>query len=109
VTLTVIGTGDGLVNCTTAKTPPDQPNIIIRVVTPLMAIGIRFANAYLTALVGLVTVSVTTTALPAPDFIHKVILCGSLAFAGPAIALIKDLITVFGRLEGKYPLLSGGV
>ena len=112
VVVTVIGTGDGskLPTGTVATTQgPHEPNIIVAVVPPIMAIAIRFANSYVTALVGLVTVGLTTTALPAHDFWHLVVKCASLALAGPGVALGKDLITVLGRLEQKYPLLSGSV
>lgn len=112
VIVSMIGTGDGghLPTGTIATTPGEhQPNVIVRVVTPIAALGIRFANAYVTTLVGLLTVGVTTDALPAADFAHLVVKCASLSLAGPGVALGKDLITILGRLERKYPLLTGNV
>jgi len=110
--VSIVGTGDGskLASGTIATTPgAHQPNVIVQVVTPIAALGIRFANAYVTTLVGLVTVGVTTDALPAQDFAHLVVKCCSLSLAGPGVALGKDLITILGRLERKYPLLTGSV
>lgn len=103
------GTGAALVSGQEIVTPPGLPNLMIRVVTPLAAIAIRFANTYLTSLVGLVMTGMTTAAIPAPDFAHLVVKCASLALAGPAVMLAKDLITVLSGLERKFPLLTGSV
>lgn len=91
------------------ETPDHQPNLVARVIAPIVAIAVRFANAYLTALVGLVTVGLTTDMLPATDFLHLVIKCAGYSLAGPCVSLIKDLITIFGKLERKFPLLTGNV
>ena len=115
VHVTMVGTGDGggggapIPSGTMATTPDHQPNIIVKVVTPLAAIVIRFSNAYLTALVGLVTVGLTSDAIPAADFAHLVVKCAGLSLAGPGVALLKDVITILGNLEKKYPLLTGSV
>jgi len=112
IQVTVLGTEDVSLSRrtpTVAQTPDHLPNVTVRVIPPLVAIAVRFANAYVTALVGLVTVGVTTSALPAPDFVHLVIKCASLALAGPAVSLGKDLITILGKLEQKYPLGTGSI
>jgi hypothetical protein len=112
VSIAVVGSTDvslSRMQPTVLQTPDHQPNIVVRVIPPIVAIGVRFANAYITTLLGLVTVGVTTTALPAPDFVHLVLKCASLSLAGPAISLGKDLITILGRLEGKYPLVTGSI
>ena len=113
VLVTMIGTGTGtgapITNGTTAVTPDHMPNVIVRVVSPVVAVAIRFAHAYLTTLLGLVTVGLTTDALPAADFVHLVQRCAELSLAGPGVALGKDLLTLLGDLEKKYPLLTGSV
>lgn len=112
VTLVGSGTGDGgapIQSGQVLKTPDSQPNVIVRVITPIVAILVRFANAYVTALLGLVTVGLTTDALPAADFYHLVLRCAGLSLAGPCVALGKDLVTILGNLEKKYPLLTGSV
>ncbi len=113
--VTMIGTGDGGVpipSGTIATTPDHQPNLIVNVVGPLAAILVRFVNLYLTTLVGLVAAGMTpagSSLLKTGDFYHLVLTCASLALPGAALGLIKDVVTVFGRLEQKYPLLTGSI
>lgn len=110
--VTVIGTGDGskIEDGTIAQTPSNQtPNLAVRVIKPITAIAVRFVNAYLGNLVGLITVGVVTNKLPAADFLSLVWSCAGLAFPGAAIWLMKDVVTVFKDLEKKYPLLTGSV
>src|SRR6266853_3408695 len=108
ITLTVIGDKKDLPpSGTIIPTPDAQPNIITNVVTPLTAIFIRFLNTYLIMLVGLLGAGVTTNALPASDFVHLVLKCATLSFSGAAFGFLKDLVTIFGKLEQKYPLSTG--
>ena len=112
ITVAVIGgTGDGgnpIPSGTIAKTPDSQPNLVIAVVTPIAAIAIRFGNNYLTSLLGLITAGVTG-AIKAEDFGHLLLTCAGLALAGPAVMLIKDVITIFSGLEKRYPLTTGSI
>lgn len=113
VVATVIGTGDGsrLPSGTVAETPGSaQPNVVVKVIPPLLALFIRFANAYLTTLVGLITAGlVGKDVIQAQDFWHLLIVCAKLSLAGPCVDAFKNIITMLGRLEGKYPLLTGNV
>lgn len=110
VTVTMIGTGDGSIQKDTiATTPGAQPNLIITVVGPFRAILIRFLNAYFTMLVGLVGAGLTTNVIPASDFWHLVLSCAQLSIAGAGLGALKDVVTVFGKLETKYPLSTGSV
>ena len=116
VAVTVIGTGpvsggpDPLATGDVATTPSsNQPNLRVVVIGPLVAIMIRFLNTYLTVLVGLVGAGLTSDIIPANDFMHLVMRCAQLSFAGAGFGLLKDFATVFGKLEGKYPLLTGNV
>ncbi len=112
VTMIGDGTGDGgspIITGTVGRTPDHQANLIVQVISPIVAILIRFANAYITTLVGLVTVGLTTDALPAADFKALVWRCAGLAIAGPCVSLAKDVITILGGLEKKFPLLTGNV
>lgn len=96
----------------TATTPDHQPNLVVNIVTPLMAVLVRFVNQFLTTLVGLVGAGMTPAGgklLQATDFYHLVLTCAGLSIAGAGFGLIKDLVTVFGRLENKYPLLTGSI
>lgn len=115
VTVTVIGTGDAsrLPPTTEAETPgAHDPNVIIRAIQPFVAIAVRFVNVFLTQLAGLVVAGMTSAGgklLYTSDFYHLILICASLSLPGAGIAFIKDLVTVFGRLEQKYPLLTGSV
>lgn len=112
VTVAIIGTGDGgkLPNGSIATTEgTHEPNLIVQVITPVMAILVRLVNTYITILVGLVAAGMTSNVIPAADFGHLVLKCAGLAVAGAAFGFLKDLVTVFGRLETKYPLLTGSV
>lgn len=106
----ISGTGDGEIQSgVVATTPGTQPNLIVRVIGPLLAIAIRFAHTYLATLTGLVVAGAATDIIPAADFVSLVLKCSALSLAGAGIGLLKDLVTIFGRLEGKYPLLTGSV
>ena len=112
VQVAIIGTGDGgspLITGTQALTPDHQPNLAITMITPLVAIAVRFANTFFTGLLGILTGAMATNVITASDFLHLVYKCAGLAIAGAGLALIKDLITVFGKLEGKFPLATGSV
>lgn len=112
VIATVIGTGDTsrLPSGTLAVTPDvHQPNVVVKVVQPIAAILIRFVNSFLTSLLGIVTGAMVSDVITASDFLHLVYKCAGLAVAGAGMGLLKDLITVFGKLEGKFPLISGGI
>lgn len=111
VPVTVVGSGTRtpLLSGVQAETPDHLPDVLIQVVSPLVAILIRFANAYLTMLVGLITAGMATNIIPASDFIHLVGACAKLSVAGAGLGLLKDLLTVFSGLERKYPLATGSV
>lgn len=111
VNVTVIGNTKGapLESETIAVTPDHQPNIVITVITPLMAIVVRFLNAYFTMLVGLIAAGMTSNIIPASDFMSLVWTCAKLSIAGAGLGALKDCVTVFGRLEQKYPLATGQV
>jgi len=111
--VTVIGTGDGRVkplDGVVATTPgAHTPNLLVNIVTPMMAIVVRFINAYLTTLVGLVAAGMTSNIIPATDFGHLVIECAKLSLAGAGLGLMKDCLTIFSGLERKFPLGTGSV
>ena len=93
-----------------ATTPSlNQPNIRLVVITPMVAILVRFANSYFATLVGLVGAGLVSDAIPAADFLHLVMRCAQLSVAGAGFGLLKDCVTIFARLETKFPLITGSV
>ncbi len=112
VHVTLVGTGDGLVKGTKATTPHDQPNIVLNVVQPIVAIGVRFGYLFLTTLVGLLVAAMTPAGgklLYSSDFYHLLETCANLSLPVAGLGFLKDLVTVLGKLEGKYPLVTGSV
>lgn len=89
----------------TFETPAGQPNIIIQVVTPLAALVVRVLVVFLQTLLGLLTAGMTTTIIPATDFRDLVVKCASLSIAAAGICLLQNLITLFSKLEQRFPLL----
>lgn len=115
VTVSVIGTGDGGVHPppsgTMAVTPVGQPNLLINVVSPIIAILVRFAHVWLVSFVGLITaagIGIEGAAVPvALNTAIKGAALTSTLIAG--VETLKNLITIFGRLEGKWPLATGSI
>lgn len=101
--------GAPITNGQVITTPDHQPNLVVQVVNPIIAILIRFASAYLTALVGLLVGGPATGLIGAGDLWHLILKCASLALAGPVVALFKDIVTILTGLERKFPIATGNV
>lgn len=112
VSVVVVGTGNGGVvpTGTIAETPhANQPNLIVTVVSPLVAIAIRFANVYVGSLVGILAGAMASDVIPAADFVHLLRACAGLALGGAVLLSLKDITTVLTGLEKRFPLLTGSV
>ncbi len=96
---------------TIATTPGQQPNLIVNVVTPLAAIGVRFVYDFSRALLGALTAAglgVATTAASVgltTTFKAAVIVAALSAGYG----LLQNVVTIFSGLEKRFPLASGSV
>lgn len=111
VTIAIVGTGTGdgggeapTPSGTIAVTPGGQPDLRVLVIAPMVAILIRFLHLFLVTMTGLVTAGAVTDVFTL-DLRQMAIAALSAAVVG----LAKDLVTVFGRLEGKYPLATGSI
>jgi hypothetical protein len=92
----------------TAATAVGHPDVIIKVVQPLMIITVRAARVFLQTLMGLLTAgTVAPKALPAADFAHLLLLCASLSVAPAAYCIGQNALELLGKLDQKYPTLSG--
>lgn len=113
VPVTIIGTGDGQspsLAGTIATTPGQQPNLLVNVVTPFMAIAVRFGNGFCVAFVGALTAGgLGQTVMPHGSLIDIIKPSVILALSIAGVGLIKDCATVFSGLEKKFPLASGSV
>ena len=113
VPVTIIGTlaDSGLTTGTIATTPGShQPNLVAQVVTPIVAILVRFGNTFCVSLAGsLMAGGLTVKVMPHTDFIGLVEPSVFLAACIAGVGLIKDSATVFSGLEKRFPLSSGSV
>jgi len=115
VTMVGVGSSDTkfLPSGTVATTPGStQPDVVLNVVQPVVAIAVRFCNLFGTTLVGLLVAAMTPAGghlLYTGDFLHMLLTCANLSLPVAALGFFKDLVTLFGRLENKYPLLTGKV
>lgn len=122
VTVSVVGTTgavatptaaavEGVISGTVAKTPTGQPNLLVNVVPPLQAIAVRFVNSFLTTFLGLITaagIGVSTNAVSADlATVVKASVVSALVVGG--VEVVKSLVTIFGKLENKYPLATGSI
>lgn len=114
VTMIGTGTGDGgapMRNGTIAETSGTQPNVKLRVVRPFVAIGVRAIHLFIATLLGAVTSAslIGKDFIPFTDFWDLVMKGSMVAATATALGFLKDLGTVFKRLEEKYPLLTGNI
>lgn len=118
VTVSIVGTestdGGGVAptpSGTVASTPgTGQPNLLINVVSPLMALVVRFVSLFLVTFSGFLTTAGIGIKIFAATDLQSLVVAGawmSLVVAG--VGLVKNLVTIFGRLEGKYPLATGSI
>lgn len=101
--LVISGTGDGshmLPREQLIETPPGQPDIVQRVITPFVAVFSRAGNAFLSAFLGAIGLGLTG-AVPVSTLKLALYSGGSAAL----VASCQALITIFSNLEKRYPLL----
>lgn len=114
VTIISTGTGDGatpIKSGTVAETPGPQPNVVFNVVRPIVAIAVRFGHTFLLTFSGAIGLSLTPMAgevLPA-DLEQRLKYAAVLGLSAACAGLVKDLITIFGNLENRFPLMTGNV
>ena len=113
VTVAIIGTGDGskLPSGTIAETPgAHEPNVIVKVVTPIVALMVRFGYDWCVSFSGsMLAGGVTTKVLPHTDLESMLWAAAILATSIAGVGAVKNAATVFSGLEKKFPLASGSV
>lgn len=91
------------------QTPPGQPDIVVTVITPLVAILVRAAKAYLQTLTGLLSASafgMASTVLPAGDFMHTLKVCAGLSVASGVMSLLTNISVLLTALGDRFPILK---
>lgn len=119
VEVTVIGGMKDVVPTTGTvahTTNPGAPNLIVTVITPFVAIVVRFAFMFAKSLLGFLTLSMIPAgsnsvmiAIHGMDFYHLILTGAGLSLAPTAYDLVQSLVTILGKLEQKYPVASGSV
>lgn len=90
-------------------TPQGRPDMLVTVVTPLVAILVRAAKAYLQTLVGLLGAAgfgMASNALPPGDFRHTFIVCAGLSVASGVMSLLTNTLLLLTALGDKFPTLK---
>ncbi len=97
-----LGTGSGVV-----ETPMGQPNIFIKVISPLKVVAVRGVRTFLQTLLGVLGVSATApSALGAVDFYHALLHGASISVAATVICVIQNLIELSNNFDQSHPTLT---
>lgn len=118
--VTLIGTKKDMIPTvgTIATTPgPGQPNVVVEnIITPFVAIVVRFAFMFAKSVAGFLTLSMVPPggnpvliAMHGMDFYHLLLTGIGLSIAPTVYDLLQSLVGVLGKLEQKYPLLTGSI
>lgn len=111
------GTGNGGLQPGTeamATTPGGQPNVVIEVIKPIVTIAVRFGHLMFVTAAGILTAAGAdkVTGLDVIPFTDFQDLLWKAAYVGACVAFtgaVKDFGTLFGKLESKFPFLTGNV
>jgi len=116
VTISIVGTGDGAgggmaptPNGTLATTPDHQPNLLVQVIPPVVAIIVRAVSLFLTTFVGLLTAAGIGVGASGANVAATITSCAYASLIVAGMGTLKNLITIFGRLEGKFPIATGSI
>lgn len=91
------------------ETPYGTPDLLIKVVTPIAAVLIRAAKAYVQTLIGLLTAAGFGVTMLTPDpghFMATLKLCAGLAIASGVMSLLTNMLLLLTALGDKIPTLK---
>jgi hypothetical protein len=101
VTALMIGTGDaGTPKTQLIETPPGQPDILMKRITPLIALLARAGSVFFTTMSGQIGAGAIGV-IHGQTWQDSALISASAA----AAATIWSLATIFGNLEKRYPIL----
>lgn len=110
------GSGAPIVDGQVIVTPGDQPNLVANVVQPIIAIAVRVVFLYAKTVLGFLTTAMippgdnpVLQAVHAMEFWQLLVTAAGIAIAPAGYELLQSLVTILGRLERKFPLLTGSV
>lgn len=104
----VIGTGTGTGGPThqLVETPEGQPDVVVRYITPFVAILVSAIYSFLVVLTSTMTAGMTTNIIPASDFLDLLTKSATVSVAGAGLDILKNLVTLFTTLKQKFPILG---
>lgn len=105
----VVVSGSAYTMGQTLQTPQGQPDIVVTVITPVVAILIRASKAYLQTLLGLLAaggLGMASDTLPAGDFMHTLKVCAGLSVASGVMSLLTNISVLLTALGDKFPILK---
>lgn len=104
------GAEDGLSDPTVhARTIGSYPDVIIRTVTPVVAILIRSLRVFLQVMLGLLSakmVGLSGDTLPAGDFLHLLGDCAGLSLGAAIVCALQNVAELLSKLDQKIPTLN---
>lgn len=110
------GTGVPITDGQVIVTPDHQPNIVANVVQPIVAILVRVTFLYAKTVLGFLTIAMVPPgdnpvlkAMHAIEFWQLLTTAAGIAIAPAGYELLQSIVTILGRLERKYPLLTGSI
>lgn len=109
VSRTVAISADALPHFQTLDTPLGQPSVVVKVITPIVAIVIRALKAYLQTLLGLLAaggLGIASETLPAGDFVHTLKVCAGLSIASGVMSLLTNVSVLLTALGDRFPILK---
>lgn len=106
VVVTMVGTGDGskMQTGTVAVTKGEhEPNVIVKVVTPVAMIFVRGLKAFMVSFVAILPVAGASGIIPFHGFVDLMIKAASLSFGVGVVAAGNALVEVLTKLDQKFP------
>jgi hypothetical protein len=105
VTVSVVGTGEAPPTGTIAQTPAGMADVRLKVIKPIVAVGVRALHVFLITFFGALGSS-AVGATPADWTWHTALMVA----AGAAfLETGKNAITILGKLENENPPLTGSI
>lgn len=94
-----------------AQTPLGAPNLAVHVIGPVVAIAVRNGHLFFITLVALMTTGGMTgqDIVEWGSFAELLQKCAIASSITAAFGIIKDVATLFGKLEQRFPFLTGNV
>lgn len=108
------GTGTGAGKMVTLETQEGQPNVKLNVIRPVIALTVGFVHQFGTTFLACLTAAGLGVGVGALVDIHaplQDVVRGAawVSLISAGFDLVKNVVSIFGELRNKYPLLTGSL